>query len=826
MTGSAARTTVRVAICALIMVAAGSVWQAAAPAQVAAAQSDLSYASNSTWTADPAGGRIHVFALFAATSHTADSAGRRYFYSSLVLTLPASSSGFVATTIDGKPLPVAVRAASSTGVVAEVGFGRRLYSGETATFDLAFDVVDLGGATDRDLRIGRNLLSFPVSAFGSPATPGSSTTVVFPAGFNVQEEYGGLTRSADEGGSVVYSSGPLDDATALAAWFTAVEPVPPGDFLTRSIVVGPLQVTLNYWADDPAWADQVERVLRIGYPVLSDLIGMGDPIGTSLTVQESTNQEIGGFSGTYEELNGRVQVSYFADPFVILHETAHMWFNGSLATARWIDEGFASYYAQQVVQRLDLPDHSPRLSNQLLAAATPLDAWLTAGQPNSAADAYLYGASLEAAREIVALSGQDGLSLAWRQIRAGRWAYQPTLASAPEIGRYSGVDSRSLLDFLEQDTGRAYGSIWQQWVVGRSEVAALQERDAARLSYRDAIVAAGTWDLPPDIRRALDTWQFTQAISFISQARATLAAEDQIVAQAPAESTTAPPTLKVAFEAGLIRGSDEASAELAALGAMARARQAQADTHGAARGLGLFGADPEADLALARIDFAQGNVARATDLANQAWSEWSGAAGAGEIRLLGTAVGSAGVLLLLALLIWTHGGRRRSGLAVAGAAAVATADASVAEPLTAGRSGPDAWQVPGDWAANEGALPPLESAYELLQRGYTLLHDQHNAQAAVVLERAARLESGKASILEALGRAYYNSGQHARAAEAFDGLLEIDPSAHYGHFGLGLSLERLGQDIEARAHLRLAVALDPSNPSYRRALDRIEAALV
>ena len=46
-----------------------------------------------------------------------------------------------------------------------------------------------------------------------------------------------------------------------------------------------------------------------------------------------------------------------------------------------------------------------------------------------------------------------------------------------------------------------------------------------------------------------------------------------------------------------------------------------------------------------------------------------------------------------------------------------------------------------------------ETAYELLQRGHELLSARHNAQAAVVLERAAREEPGKGSILEALARA-------------------------------------------------------------------------
>jgi tetratricopeptide (TPR) repeat protein len=122
-----------------------------------------------------------------------------------------------------------------------------------------------------------------------------------------------------------------------------------------------------------------------------------------------------------------------------------------------------------------------------------------------------------------------------------------------------------------------------------------------------------------------------------------------------------------------------------------------------------------------------------------------------------------------------------------------------------------------------GPAEKRETAYELLQRGHELLRERHNAQAAVVLERASRAEPGKGSILEALARAYYDSGQTGRAAEAFEALLEVDPSAHYGHLGLGLSLERLGRLSEARTHLRLAVAMNPESVTYRRALARVES---
>ena len=114
-----------------------------------------------------------------------------------------------------------------------------------------------------------------------------------------------------------------------------------------------------------------------------------------------------------------------------------------------------------------------------------------------------------------------------------------------------------------------------------------------------------------------------------------------------------------------------------------------------------------------------------------------------------------------------------------------------------------------------------ESAYDLLQRGQALLDRRHYAQAAIVLERADRREPRKGSILEALGRAYFNSGQAERARATFEALLDVDPSSHYAHFGLGQSLKRLGRREEAGTHLRLAVALSPGTSLYRDALSRL-----
>jgi tetratricopeptide (TPR) repeat protein len=114
-----------------------------------------------------------------------------------------------------------------------------------------------------------------------------------------------------------------------------------------------------------------------------------------------------------------------------------------------------------------------------------------------------------------------------------------------------------------------------------------------------------------------------------------------------------------------------------------------------------------------------------------------------------------------------------------------------------------------------------DSAYGLLQRAQELMRGRHHAQAAILLERAARLEPGRGSIVEALARARYNSGQHDLAREAFEELLRIDPSSHYGHYGMGQSLKLLGRPAEARTHLRMACAMAPQSTLYRAALARL-----
>lgn len=99
------------------------------------------------------------------------------------------------------------------------------------------------------------------------------------------------------------------------------------------------------------------------------------------------------------------------------------------------------------------------------------------------------------------------------------------------------------------------------------------------------------------------------------------------------------------------------------------------------------------------------------------------------------------------------------------------------------------------------------------------------AAAATVLSHAAEREPRSASVLEALGRAQYDSGQAAEAASTFRRLVEISPDADYARFGLGVALSRVGRFEEAAEQLALAAAMRPDREEYVARLRQVRATL-
>jgi tetratricopeptide (TPR) repeat protein len=106
------------------------------------------------------------------------------------------------------------------------------------------------------------------------------------------------------------------------------------------------------------------------------------------------------------------------------------------------------------------------------------------------------------------------------------------------------------------------------------------------------------------------------------------------------------------------------------------------------------------------------------------------------------------------------------------------------------------------------------STFTLYRRGIELLEERDFEQAAVPLEQAARQAPEKASVREALGRAYFRSGRFAAAAAEFEAVVEAHQVNDYAHFCLGRALSKTGETERARHHLALASNLRPDRRDY------------
>ena len=128
----------------------------------------------------------------------------------------------------------------------------------------------------------------------------------------------------------------------------------------------------------------------------------------------------------------------------------------------------------------------------------------------------------------------------------------------------------------------------------------------------------------------------------------------------------------------------------------------------------------------------------------------------------------------------------------------------------------------GDTSDQGGQAVP--AVYEWYQEGRRRL-EQGNARGAVeVLELAVEREPHKASLHEALARAYYATARVRLARAEFAKALKLNPTDDYAYYGVGRCHERLGDLRSAAKYLKMACAMSPK-AGYRDALDRVETRL-
>ena len=635
----------------------------AAPAR--AADTDLTLVTDAAYEVRPDDRLVHVALAVVARNHKAETRTRKFWVDRAYLAVQPRARNVRVGGAPGASVRVARKTAAYT--LLRIDFGARLYGGKAKAFRLSFDLPDGGRSAKAQVRIGGSLASFPVWAYASDGAKGSTVRVTFPAGYEVSVQTGKFDRRepTPDGGTRLET----DALASPTSWFAYVVGEREAVYADRSLSVTSgeqeILLTLRAWEDDPAWAERVGALFAAALPVLATDVGLAWPHADPMIVQEAVTRSTGGYAGLYDPTESRIEVAYWADHRIVLHEAAHGWFNGTLLADRWANEGFASLYAARAAVALGEAAEAPELTDEVAAARVPLNAWpQRAEDAGAATETYGYAASHELARLIAERAGDEALRLVWADAAGRVGAYQPPAlpdaaggTGAPEV-LASAPDWRSLLDLLEDRSGETFTDLWQAWVVRPGELAHLDARAAARLSYHRTLALADGWALPVGIRDALRAWQFDAAEQLMADTRTVLSQREAVDDRATRHGLTPPDVMRRLFEAGDLPGaSGEAEAELNSLLGLEGAIAERHDDPDILTRIGMLGEDPEADLATARASFEAGDLdamhaasARALDAWSEAWQE-------GRRRAL-FAVALLATVLVLASAIF--GGIRRS----------------------------------------------------------------------------------------------------------------------------------------------------------------------
>jgi len=630
------------------------------PPPARAADVGLQIVTQARYTAFPSQKRVHVAVDAVATNVTPDPPSGRYYYSEARFAVQPAIRNLTATQGE-RTLTTRIVSTSSEFTQIAVAFASSLFHGQSISFRVSFDIVDPGGVPQRDVRIAASLVAFPVWAFGSQGTPGSSVSVVIPADYTTTVVAGQLVRTVGANGATVLSAASIPDPEAFFAYLTAERP---GAFVDRTATArlpqGTVSVVVRSWDDDPEWGTHEQELISRGLPQLQALIGLPYLVHGELTVEEAAVGRLGDYAGVYDYVTEIMRVRFDADDYTTLHETAHTWFNATLLSGRWIAEAFAEYYAVEAGKRIGATGQIFTLTPQLNAAKIPLNAWGAIGEEPQVTEDYAYAATYRLAQLIAARAKTAGLQLVWVAAHDGDASYQPAHAGGtPEKETAETVNGwQRLLDLLEERTGTSYDDLWRSWVITPAQRQELTDRATARTDYDQTVTTAGTWELPAFVRYDMGAWQFNQVTTELGQARSILADRGRIATEAASLSLTVPARLEHEFEAATTFAAPMATArqELDALGGIASARQTLAASPSPLEWVGLLAANPTVQLDAARTAFEQGQPDTALADARAAQAERTDAADAGRLRV---AVGGGSLLILDGLAMGGLALRRR-----------------------------------------------------------------------------------------------------------------------------------------------------------------------
>jgi hypothetical protein len=657
-------------------------------AGTAFAGSPLRVQADTVYTLDPAAGRVHVEIDFRVTDLKPNSGQFIYFYRDLSFAIQHEATSVRAS---GSASSVSTRQRRYF-IEATVHLRSNLYYRQSANFTMRYDLVGGAPRSASPIRVGRAFATFGVWAWGDVGR--STVEVDTPAGYVNTVAGDPLATKSGSGGRVLTAI-PRDPNTFFAI-VSSDDSAAYGS--ARISLTGGVEIVIRAWPEDKLWNTTVGNTLREAMPELETLIGLPWPVAHDLEVRERYTPALEGYAGFFLTDAQRIDVTEDLDPVVIVHEASHAWFNEALFAERWLYEGLAEEYAWRVQTDVggdagpgpERPDPKDPGHLALVGWTFPE---VIRDQTTDDRERYGYGAAFYVVDQMVKAAGVDQMRLAFEAAKAHQTAYVG--AGAPETSSMPN-DWRRLLDLIEpidKPDPAAVETALRDFAISPTDALGLDNRAAARKQYRDLLAAGGGWLPPWYVRRQMDSWTFVSASKAMDAATAVLALRDQVQVAAAALGLEPDDSLRTAYEGatdGFKDATDLATAQLAAIAAIADAKVKVDPAPDFVTQLGLGDENPRASYEAARAAFEAGRLDDAVSAAATATTALAAAPAIGRQRvvMLGVAVVGGVLLLLLVVVLLRRRGRR------AATVAAATAAVTLADP--SGASTPPSASPPDD----------------------------------------------------------------------------------------------------------------------------------
>ncbi len=572
----------------------------------------------------------------------------------------ASGIGSIQVPVDASSENVTVQGGNRTVPLSLSGDGDYAYvtipasslTGDEAV--LRYDIVGNPNRSESPGRVNPALSAWEITVIGSPGK--SNVEIVVPKPY--RPEWAGtnsvayLDKSDRVEIKVTRINNPTDFVLAVAARDDRKLSV-------REFNIDGHFVRLHFWPGDEEWADFVEDNARLALPVLRERIGRPWPEVDTLDIIESPRPYLIGYGGWYAINLGEIEVGERLLTSTLIHELTHAWFNDSLFQERFITEGLADTFARQAALSLLEGDLAPEVREAMeetlevpeqpdldSTAARPLLDWSSSAFGSFDIERYGYQTSFYVVNELYEEIGQEAFA---EMLVAADLDYTAYPASDPTETVFVAANWQRFFDLAERIGGSDLAEdLFRTYVLREEDVALLDDRSAAIEAYEAFAERSRPYEVPINVRDALNAWAFDAALERIDEADAALSDLQALDARAAASDFDLPIDLTEEYEAGdfdqIAPNLDMYSRALDRLDEVAPLRERPLSWL-ETTGLGDTDINYYFDLATARIN--NGNPLGAIEAADQAVEQFSGLSAAG-LRTIGLRVMIGLVLLVVA----------------------------------------------------------------------------------------------------------------------------------------------------------------------------------